>query len=195
MNEPLSREALQQLFAGEMLFAVPEPILVVQPALPVVAEPELPQSVESIAVAQPVETPPVAEPVATLGATPVPVSTVAFKHQVLILTDRPSPADLELLANILKAVNLRLDEVEVLDLQKLRGQDFKPLLESQSAHQLITFGVGLKKLNLDIVLVPYQLKTVEGVQFLYADPLPNLHTDKVRKKALWISLQTLFGLG
>lgn len=206
MNEPLPREALQQLFAGEMLFVVPEPILAVQPTLPaialtpatvqpelIIADPELPPPVEPVAVAQPVETPPTATPVALLEPPPAPPA-VAFKHQVLILTDRPTPADLDLLANILKAVNLRLDEVDVLDLQKLKGQDFKPLLESKSAHQFITFGVGLKKLNLDIVLVPYQLKMVEGIQFLYADPLPNLHTDKVRKKALWISLQTLFGV-
>ncbi len=191
MNEVITREALQVLFSGETLFAVPEPI-----AVPVVVAEAAPQS-EAPVVATPEPAPePLSAlpPVAEVPAAPATAPTLAFRHQLLVLTDRPSPDDLALLENILKAVSLRLDKVELLDLQKLKGQDFRPLLESKAAHLFISFGVGLKKLNLDLVLVPYRVTPIEGIQFLLTDPLAQLHTDKAKKKALWINLQVLFGL-
>lgn len=194
MNEVITREVLQILFAHETLFVVPEPARVEwreaedeeqrveqKPLLPAV-EPE-PQSVSAAP-----------EPVLPSAPTLPPPAPLPFRRETIVLVDRPTPDDLALLENILKAVSLTLADVDLLDLQKLKGQDFRPLLESKSAHQFITFGVGLKKLNLDLVLVPYRIQPVEGIQFLLADPLAQLHTDKAKKRALWINLQVLFGV-
>ena len=194
MNEVITREALQILFANETLYVVPEPARVEwrgaeggeqgveqNPLLPA-AKPE-PQPV----IAAP-------EPVLPPASSPPNPAPLPFRRETIVLVDRPTPDDLTLLENILKAVSLTLADVDLLDLQKLKGQDFKPLLESKTAHQFISFGVGLKKLNLDLVLVPYRIQPVEGIQFLLADPLAHLHTDKAKKKALWINLQVLFGV-
>ncbi len=206
MNEVITREALQILFYGETLYAVPErvgqgaggvelpePVVALTPQkIPISVATEAPKSVveeklPAAAIAEDSSSLPVpSHPELKFGAT--------FR-QTILLTDRPTPADVELLTNILKAVSLTLDDVDLLDLQKLKGQDFKPLLESKSAHQFISFGVGLKKLNLDLVLVPYRITPVEGIQFLLTDPLATIQTDKAKKKALWINLQVLFGLG
>jgi hypothetical protein len=199
MNEILPVEALRQLFADETLFLVPEPapVVLVEPATARAEthgakgegqraeDPAPTPAAESVAPLAPVVAP--AEPV-------LPPAPPPFRRETIVLVDRPSPEDLALLENILKAVSLTLADVDLLDLQQLKGQDFKPLLESKTAHQFISFGVGLKKLNLDLVLVPYRIQPVEGVQFLLADPLAQLHTDKAKKKALWIGLQVLFGV-
>jgi DNA polymerase III psi subunit len=197
MNEVITREALQILFADETLFFVPEPARVEQGAESLGRKvEEIPQLPTPEPVAPPTPVVAAPEPDAPLAPRPQPPapSPLPFRRETILLVDRPTPDDLALLENILKAVSLTLADVDLLDLQKLKGQDFKPLLESKTAHQVISFGVGLKKLNLDLVLVPYRIQPVEGIQFLLADPLAQLHTDKAKKRALWINLQVLFGV-
>jgi DNA polymerase III psi subunit len=195
---------LRQLFADETLFLVAEnekvgeekvveavsadPLLL--PTVPEVAAPSGPT------VATPPEPVPAPAPKpAEVPATPAPTfGSLGVAQEVLVLTNQPTPEDRALLENILKAVGLALTDVAVLDVAELKGADFRDVLLAQSVRQFITFGVPLKRLNLDILLMPYQIKPVEGVQFLYADAFAILHTDKAKKRALWISLQTLFGL-
>lgn len=186
---------LQQLFAGEQVFLIPEPDDV-SPEIPVPAA-----AAPVVAAEQPVEEPvaeaPVAVPVAPVPD-PIPATPVAeplpaaFRHQVLILVDNPSAEDLTLLENILKAVNLSLDSVELLDLAKVAGLRYKELLNDQYLHHLLSFGVPLKKVGLQIFLMPYQARLVEGVQFLLVDPLQDIQADKDKKKALWRVLKQLF---
>lgn len=130
--------------------------------------------------------------------TPEPSAWI-YKQKVLILVSEPkleflSDTDAELLQNILKAVNLTLDEVDLLNVDTLETSDFKPMLATKVVHHVITFGIPMKRLQLEILLAPYQIKKVEGVNFLFADPLPTLHQDKNRKKALWECLQKMFGI-
>jgi len=198
MNEVITREALQILFYGETLYAVPERVGqgaggVELPDPDASTPKEVLVSAVTEASKPDVELPPAAP--ATVPLPPALSPLLPAYRQTILLTDRPSPDDLDFLSNILKAVSLTLDDVDLLDLQKMKGQDFKPLLENKSAHQFISFGVGLKKLNLDLVLVPYRITPVEGIQFLLTDPLAVIQTDKAKKKALWINLQVLFGLG
>lgn len=185
---------LRQLFADETLFlveengewktgegrlaepeGVPAPVAVAPVPLALTPPAEVPQEVPA---------PPPAPTFASLGVA----------QEVLLLTNRPSAEDRALLEAILKAVGLSLADVAVLDVAALQGTDFRDVLLARSVRYFITFGVPLKRLNLDILLVPYQIRPVEGMQFLYADAFAVLHADKAKKRALWISLQTLFGL-
>ncbi|WP_093198845.1 DNA polymerase III subunit psi [Siphonobacter aquaeclarae] len=183
---------LQQLFAGEQVFLIPEPDDV-SPEIPVPAA-----AAPVVAAEQPVEEPVAEAPVAAPVPDPIPATPVAeplpaaFRHQVLILVDNPSAEDLTLLENILKAVNLSLDSVELLDLAKVAGLRYKELLNDQYLHHLLSFGVPLKKVGLQIFLMPYQARQVEGVQFLLVDPLQDIQADKDKKKALWRVLKQLF---
>lgn len=196
MNDALTREALQILFADETLYVVPEPARVQAHGAKGEGQgaEEIPPAPAPEPVARPTPAVAAPEPVLPAADPSERSSPLPFRRETILLVDRPTPEDLALLENILKAVGLTLADVDLLDLQKLRGQDFRPLLESKTAHQVISFGVGLKKLNLDLVLVPYRIQPVEGIQFLLADPLAQLHTDKAKKKALWINLQVLFGV-
>lgn len=214
---------LQQLFAGELLFRIPEtePALPeteitpsrtpVQEAVPAAAAAPVSSVVDKTAVTAPAEkavpvagTPVAGTPVADISVADIsavvpPTETpdtdalpAAFRHQVLILTDNPSPEELTLLENILKAVQLSLDTVELLDLSKVAGLRYKELLSDKYLHHLLSFGVPLKKVGLQIFLMPYQAREVEGVQFLLVDALKDIQDDKNKKKALWNVLKQLF---
>jgi DNA polymerase III psi subunit len=179
---------LRQLFAGETLFRVEERALPDAPAAetPVPAPPEVPPAPEPVpaVVSPPVPAAPPAPTIASLG----------IEHEVLLLTNQPTAADRALLEAILKAVGLRLDDVTLLDIDRLTGADFRDLLLAQSVRYFISFGVPLNRVRLDILLPPYQVRPVEGVQFLLSEGFDVLHADKAKKRALWIALQTLFGL-
>ena len=55
-----------------------------------------------------------------------------------------------------------------------------------------TFGVPLIKLQLDMLLIPYTPKLVEGIWFLLTDPLVVIEADRDLKRKLWQALQKMF---
>ena len=199
--EQLKHAHLRQLFADETLFLVEEKVkteeaVSIESVPPTVPEPTVAAISEPVVHTPPEPVPaPSAKPAEVPPAPPAPtLASLGVAQEVLILTNQPTADDRALLEAILKAVGLAIADVAVLDVAELKGADFRDVLLARSVRYFITFGVPLKRLNLDILLVPYQIRPVEGVQFLYADAFPILHADKSKKKALWIGLQTLFGL-
>lgn len=121
----------------------------------------------------------------------------ALKHQVLVLTDEPKQRDMLMseaifLDNILKAVGHSLETSDVLNFSFLPGQDARTVLSGKKTNFFISFGVPLVKLNLDLLLVPYTPKMIEGIWFLLVDPLVVIEADRNLKKKLWQALQKMF---
>ncbi len=116
------------------------------------------------------------------------------QSKVLILVEQMSEGEKELLGKILKAVSLGLDGVDILILKDMESKNFEPVLKQKAIHHFITFGVALQKLKLEILLVPYQIKKLGGINFMYSDSLAIIEQDKAKKIALWNSLKTMFGL-
>jgi hypothetical protein len=199
-----SSAALYQiLYQNETLFHVGE--YLVQPAADVVASEPESKEIEVLPAKPPVtptvpETPVITKvnvPSAQVSPPPVSASFPALKHSVLILIDEPKQKEMIVseslfLDNILKAVGHSTDTSDILNFSFLPGQDARTVLAEKSTNFFITFGVPLIKLQLDLLLMPYTPKMVEGIWFLLTDPLVVIEADRNLKKKLWQALQRMF---
>ncbi|WP_266367408.1 hypothetical protein [Tellurirhabdus rosea] len=205
----MSKNAYQFLFGEETLYRVPEPEPVVDVAgPPVVRQPELvvetvadPAPVVSTPAETPVDRPPlVVEPVPPLSAArpepvpepPKPVIPQINQKVLLLFDDELTPSELILLENILKAVNLNMDGVDVLNLAGSGLVNVRPVLASKRVHHFISFGVPFTKLNLNIALNRYEIRNLAGINFMLSDPLSAIEADRALKKQLWLTLQSIF---
>lgn len=176
-------------------------------------------SVNTVALETVIETPPIAvvqpipEPVAKAIPEPLPQPAPRptmpsilppvqkqprmpqLNHKVLLLADEElDPSNLLFLEKILKAVNLNVDGVDLLNLHGVQGMDFAELLRGKYINHFITFGVPFERINLDIMMDRYSPVRFEGITFLMADSLPTIEADQNLKKRLWSALQRVFRL-
>lgn len=185
---------------------VPEPMTVQAPVPTLPATPAVPM--QPPATSQPA-TPPVPTTPPALPQTPAvmppvnvpaPAPATAFpalKHKVLVLTDEPKQQEMLMsealfLDNILKAVGHSLETSDVVNFSFMPGQDARTVLSGKKTNFFISFGVPLIKLHLDLLLVPYTPKNLEGIWFLLVDPLVVIEADRNLKKKLWQALQKMF---
>ncbi|GAB2537260.1 hypothetical protein [Spirosoma aerophilum] len=118
-----------------------------------------------------------------------------LNHKVLLLADEAlDPSNILFLEKILKAVNLNIDGVDLLNLHGVQGMDFAELLRGKYINHFITFGVPFERINLDIMMDRYSPVRFEGITFLMADSLPTIEADQALKKRLWGALQRVFRL-
>lgn len=116
-----------------------------------------------------------------------------LNHKVLLLADEElDPSNLLFLEKILKAVNLNIEGVDLLNLHGVRDMDFPELLRGKYINHFITFGVPFERINLDIMMDRYSPVRFEGITFLMADSLPTIEADQNLKKRLWGALQRIF---
>ncbi|SEI64570.1 hypothetical protein SAMN05216327_10324 [Dyadobacter sp. SG02] len=170
----------------------PVPTLPTTPA--VSAQPPAPAVVTPPALPQ---TPAVATPPVNIPASAPAPAFPALKHKVLVLTDEPKQKEMLMsealfLDNILKAVGHSLETSDVVNFSFMPGQDARTVLSGKKTNFFISFGVPLIKLHLDLLLVPYTPKNVEGIWFLLVDPLVVIEADRNLKKKLWQALQKMF---
>lgn len=116
-----------------------------------------------------------------------------FKQKVLILTDSISEAEKALLIKILGAIGTSLDHVDLVELSKIHSLDYQSFTSQNITQKVISFGVGLGKLNWNILLNLYQPKNVAGVDFILSDELRILEENINLKKTLWNALKLMFG--
>ncbi|MFY7828458.1 MAG: hypothetical protein ACOVQ4_15120 [Flectobacillus sp.] len=179
----MDKTFLQYLFSEETIYQIPSGIEGNQVLVTPVAE------VPSIARPEKVQKEaPIPTPVASVPDF-IPYNP---KNQVLILVDKINAEEMELLGKILAAVQLQINQVDLLDLSKAGGTSLKNILTQKSLKQLLTFGVSLFKIQLEIPLTPYQIREVQGVRFLYSDALGEIKDDVTRKKALWSAMKAFF---
>ncbi|QJW89632.1 hypothetical protein HNV11_09675 [Spirosoma taeanense] len=116
-----------------------------------------------------------------------------LNHKVLLLADEElDPSNLLFLEKILKAVNLNVNGVDLLNLHGAKDMDFAELLKGKYINHFITFGVPFERINLDIMMDRYSPVRFEGITFLMADSLPTIEADQNLKKRLWAALQRVF---
>jgi hypothetical protein len=102
-----------------------------------------------------------------------------LNHKVLLLADEElDPSNLLFLEKILKAVNLNINGVDLLNLHGVQGVDFAELLQGKYINHFITFGVPFERINLDIMMDRYAPVRFEGITFLMADSLPTIEADQ-----------------
>ncbi|MCF2486540.1 hypothetical protein [Dyadobacter sp. CY347] len=193
-----SAALFQIMYQNETLFrvggsVVPEvlekPIVTEHEPAPV--KPEAPQ-----VIAKPIPKTPAIAPVPA-PALPAVASFPELQHSILILMDTPKQKEMAaseslFLDNILKAVGHSVEKADVLNYSFLKGPDARKVLSEKKTNFFITFGVPLIKLHLDLLLMPYTPKVVDGVWFLLTDPLHVIEADRNLKKKLWQALQKMF---
>ena len=157
--------ALQQLFAGESIYLLKEEFVAKLP----LQKTEIPSqtTIPTVQYYQP-------------------------KQKVIILVNSLNSVDSELLGKILGAVKLDLSSVDIIELVKSQDIDLSQIFVQKSVNQVITFGVNLSALNLNVSLNPYQILEKEGIKFIYSDSLSDIQNDIPKKKALWGSLKGMF---
>jgi DNA polymerase III psi subunit len=181
-----------------------EPIYVVkeqaetQLPIPIASKPEMKQLSSTQQPAE-VKPPAAQQMVASKPQAPVPPAKPlpANKSKVMILFfNEQSPYlrrnEEALLQKILAAVHLKIEDVDLVNLNNIRQIDYMDMLKDKVLNQLISFGISLTELNLQIHLLKYQLETVEGIKMLLADSLSFLEHDLDAKKQLWKCLKEMF---
>lgn len=126
--------------------------------------------------------------------TEIKPSSYDFKQKVLILTTAISADEKQFLEKIIGAVGLKLDQVDLVEYNKFGSVDYQEVISKKVTSKFISFGVGFSKLGWSLLLVPYQIKSIDGVEFLLADSLQNIAINQNLKKSLWLSLQKMFGV-
>jgi DNA polymerase III psi subunit len=165
--------ALQQLLAGEEIFLVKE-------AQVVCGDTDNGKD----------ETVPLSVSPQTTDKTTTPLYRP--KHKVVILVQELNPADSELLEKILGAVQLNLQNAEVIEMSKNKGLNLEHIFTQKSVNQLISFGVMMSEVNLMLRLTPYQILETKGVKFISGVSLTDLQNDVPKKKLLWTALKEMF---
>ncbi len=161
--------ALQQLFAGENIYLLKNEFIVV-----------------SKDTDYGKNTTPLSEP----SKTTIPYYQP--KQKVVIIVNSLNPTDSELLGKILGAVKLDLQSVDIIELVKTKEVDLSQVFVLKSVNQIITFGINLSELNLDVKLIPYRILEKQTIKFIYSDSLSDIQNDIPKKKALWGSLKGMF---
>jgi DNA polymerase III psi subunit len=114
------------------------------------------------------------------------------KQKVIIIVTSLNSTDSELLGKILGAVKLDLQSVDIIELDKNKEIDLSQIFTQKSVNQLVTFGIDLSKVSLDVKLTPYQILENQEIKFIYSDSLSDIQNDIPKKKALWGSLKEMF---
>ncbi len=169
------------LFSKETLYRTAS---VQQTAIEVAPIAEKPVVVEAKAVVPVVVSPPIPSKL-----TP---PNIIFKHKVLILTDSISESEKALLSKILGAIGASIEQVDLVELSKTQTLDYQSFMSQNITRKVISFGVGLGKINWNILLNIYQPKNVSGVDFLLSDELRILETNRDLKQTLWGALKAMF---
>lgn len=124
----------------------------------------------------------------------------ANKKEILVLVEEKdnefiSSENEQLLAKILQAVKLAMDDIALVNLSRT---SFPPshvaeALEKIPFHKLISFGPVVKEWPVSNFFSKYMVSTDDaGRNILFADTLGDLATDPQKKRSLWQCLQQLF---
>jgi len=183
----MSKSFYQLLYQNETLYRIHGETLVNEFVEEMSPSPVVAVEEPAVAIA------PVSATRASAPSVSVPLPTL--NHQILILVDESpamSPSNTIFLEKVLKAVNLNLEGVDILNLAGAKQMDFRPLLQNKTVHHFISFGVPFININLEIMMNRYDPKRISGVNFLLAESLDIVQTDDKNKRALWGALKKIF---
>jgi hypothetical protein len=139
--------------------------------------------------------PSVAEPEVPVPAVAQPVRPRNRNRLVVIYNNIKTvylnPEEESLLTKILGAVKLRLEDVELVNVNNHRDTLIE-ILRDKMANQIISFGIELRDLDIQVPLEAYRVQRVEGIDILLADSLFELQLNTDKKKMLWQALQGMF---
>lgn len=102
--------------------------------------------------------------------------------------------ELEFLTSILKACQLSLDDVAIVNTGNYPGEGYKEFAKKFSSRIVLLFGVDPVSFDLPVNFPEFQVQSLTNTTFLYSPTLSDCRTNKLLKSKLWVSLQRIFGL-
>lgn len=120
-------------------------------------------------------------------------------RQILVLVNHTDLVhlpdnELEFFTGVLKACNLGLGDIALVNLNNCPGISFNSLQAALSSRIVLLFDVDPQAIELPISFPHFQLQPFAGNTFLYAPSLKELESDRVLKSKLWVCLKRLFNL-
>ncbi len=179
--KPMTTNLANYLFNKETLYRTDSVQQTVIEATPIAEKPVVAETKAVVPVV-------ISPPIPTQSTPPAFI----FKHKVLILTDSISESEKALLSKILGAIGATIEQVDLVELSKTQTLDYQSFITQNITQKVISFGVGLGKINWSILLNIYQPKNVSGVDFLLSDELRILETNRDLKQTLWGALKAMF---
>lgn len=127
-----------------------------------------------------------------VSPSPVEVSPKAVhsNKSLIIITNSLSESERGLLSKILVSVKQHIENAEIVELSK--NPDTR-LSNYSSAKEIISFGIGMSKLENDLLLYPYQSQQHQNVKYLLVDDLLAIQSNqKDEKRLLWAALKNMY---
>lgn len=119
-----------------------------------------------------------------------------MRTKILLVVHTLGEEEQSFLAKVLGAVDLSFTKVDVLEMSKWPGIDFKELIYTFSVQAILFFGneAGGEFLT-RLPLKEYQPKKLKGIQFLKVDTLKEIIRNMANeKRQLWDALKLLFSV-
>ena len=107
-----------------------------------------------------------------------------LKKVLIVYQNEWSSTDKELIIKILAAVKLTLNDVVLLQMNKQKTGNLESYIEFFESKFVLAFG--LRETNL------YQIEKEQNLSYLYADSVPDLAKNNLKKRDLWQSLKKMF---
>lgn len=115
----------------------------------------------------------------------------SFK-EVLIFTRKTTDSDNSLLSDILKAVKIDTDSVELVELSDHDQINLGNFFDSKNSIVCICFGLSSNDVGIHFDLKEFQPMLLKTKKILLSPALSKIATDKNLKKELWKCLQAIF---
>jgi hypothetical protein len=126
----------------------------------------------------------------SLGGNQKNILIVVKNDTVVHLPDE----ELEFLTNILKACQLSLDAVAIVNTNNAPDEGYKEYAKKFSSKIVLLFGIEPVSFDLPVNFPEFQVQSLNNTTFLYSPSLLECRTDKLLKSKLWVCLQRIFGL-
>ena len=112
---------------------------------------------------------------------------------IFLLYNESETEQVPFLAKILAAVQLDMEQ-DVIAFSCTETQTFSlsDINESHSLKKAIIFGFHPQHIGLQVQFQKYQLYSIGGIQYLFADSLTEIESTKAKKGLLWGVLQKMF---
>ncbi|MDB5190789.1 MAG: hypothetical protein JWQ96_352 [Segetibacter sp.] len=108
-----------------------------------------------------------------------------------------SESDLSFLTNILKACNLGLADIAIINIRE-QELHFNDVIQQFESTVLLLFNVDPKELKLPFNIPPFQVQNYDNCTYMVAPPLNMINQNnaegKLYKTKLWMSLKTIFNV-
>lgn len=125
-----------------------------------------------------------------LGNNKKNILLVLLQKDVVNLPDH----QLDFLIQLLKACQLSLNDVAIINLNNYVDVTYEKILSHFSSRTILLFGVSTAAFGFPFEIPAYQIQTFTAYTVLHAPELASLQNDKSAKSKLWASLKKLFNL-